>query len=458
MGRPPIVVLSVLCACLIGCGVSGGAIIGGTFANTGSDTATRFFHRATLLSDGKVIVSGGMTLQIFPPSLVSLKSISFYNPATGTFSSSFTPTGGGPAVTPQLATARSSHTQTTLPDGRVLVTGGRTAATGTNPGTAVDSVEIFSPVTGLLTAGPTMNETRAGHTATLISDGRVVIIGGFTWQIFNSATNTFSPAISLAYSRLDHAAVRLPDHFGAGSDGILIVAGAGSGGTRMELINPAAGTTIPMNSMLSIPVDDLSADLLDNGLVLIVGGQNLGTGNTILDTYLFDPATDELMTAPSPPNIPDGISDHRSIALGRYVAIFGGESQVSGADTELTYAAIYDRAANAWIFQSNMINPHDDFPAVLLNDGRILLIGGGAPLFGNEAPTSACELFTPTNILPGDVNGDSIVSELDIPPFKSVLLDPASANTSQYCAADINEDFSLDGRDVARFIDLLIGS
>src|SRR5262245_43215567 len=126
MGRSPIVLLSAMCACLIGCGVSGGAIIGGTFANTGSDTATRFFHRATLLADGKVMVTGGMTLQIIPPWLISLKSISFYNPSSGTFTTSFTPTGGGPAVTPQLITARSSHTQTTLPDGRVLITGGRT--------------------------------------------------------------------------------------------------------------------------------------------------------------------------------------------------------------------------------------------------------------------------------------------------------------------------------------------
>jgi hypothetical protein len=459
MIRPaPIIATFLFCSGMIGCGISGGAIIGGTFANTGSDVVTRFFHHATLMPDGKVMVTGGMTLQFFPPSLISLKTISFYDPASGIFTSSFTPTGGGAAVAPLLLTARSSHTQTTLPDGRVLITGGNTGAAGTNPGTAINTVEIFSPSTGVVSSLPPMAAARAGHSATLISGARVVIAGFFNWQIFDSNTNTWSPANPLIHSRIDHAAVRLPEFFGPSQDGVLLVAGGGSGGDTMEVLNPATGSSTALSSTLTIPVDDVSATMLDNGEVLIAGGQNLNDGNTILNAYRLDPVADTLVSIPSPPNIPDGIADHAAVALGRYVAIFGGESQVSNVDTELSYAAIYDRLANTWIYQGSMLHAHDDFPAVLLNDGSILLIGGGAHFLGNEAPTANAEIFSPTNVIPGDLNNDGDVNELDIPMFNAVILNPASATNVQFCAGDVNVDLQLDGLDVQGFVDLLLGA
>ena len=100
-----------------------------------------------MLPDGHVLVTGGMGLGVVPPSLFSLNTMSFFDPATQTSSSSYTPSGGGGPVSPVLATPRSSHTQTTLLDGRALITGGRTGANGTNPGSAVSSVEIFDPAT-----------------------------------------------------------------------------------------------------------------------------------------------------------------------------------------------------------------------------------------------------------------------------------------------------------------------
>lgn len=396
------------------------------------------------------MVTGGMRLQISPPSLISLSSVSFYNPGSGTFSTSFQPIGGGPTVTPTLAVARSSHTQTALADGRALICGGYTNANGTNPGTATASVEIFDPQTGVMSAGPAMGAARAGHTATQLLDGRVVVAGGATWQIFDPATNSWSPEFAMQRSRQDFAAALLMD------GRVLLAGGSGSGPTTLELLDPETGGSALSAATLAIGVDDLRAATMDDGRVLIVGGQNLTTGDTIGDTYLYDPAGDSIAAAPSPPNRAAGIADHEVVAFGRYVFIFGGEQQVSNVDTELNYAALFDRASGTWTWSSTaMTQAHDDFASAVLQDGRVLLVGGGLTVFGVEFPTSAAEVFTPDVVLAGDVNGDGLVNGLDVPGMTTVLANPGAATARQLAAADVNESGAANGADVQPFAELL---
>ncbi len=438
-----------------GCDTVPAAIVGGTFASTANDTASRFFHRATLLSNGWVMVTGGLRIQISPPSLISLNSISFYNPTSNTFSAQFPPLAGGPNTSPTLATARSSHTQTTLLDGRVLIAGGYTAASGTNPGTPVASVEIFNPQTGLITGGPPMASTRVDHTATPLPDGRVVIAGFATWQIFDPTTNLWSIEFPLQHSRNAHAAVLLPDHAGPAADRVLVIAGGGSGSNTLELLNPDAGTSTLLAATLTIGVDDLAATRLDDGRVFIVGGQNTANGDTVNLSYLYDPALDSIAPAPAPPNRAAGISDHQLISTGRFVFISGGEQQVSGTDTELNYAALYDAAVNQWTWQSTMSQVRDDAAAVRLNDGRILLIDGAINFLGNEFPTNTAEICTPAFNIPGDMDNNGHVNANDIAPFVATLTNPASATLQQFYAADINNDARANGVDVQPFFPLL---
>ena len=440
----------------VGCGLVGGDIIGGTFSDTGTDTAVRFFHRATLLQNGQVMVSGGMRINLIPTTLVSLNDLSFFDPVANSFSSSFQPTGGGPIVMPALSIPRSSHTQTTLLDGRVLITGGRTNAMGTNPGTAIDSVEIFDPVTGMIQAGPAMSTPRTDHTATLLPDGRVVVAGGGTWQIFDPTTDLWSPSIGLQRTRAAHAAVALPDHDGPGLHRVLLIAGNGNGPATLERLDPDAAMSTLLSATLSIGVDDLAATRLDDGSVLIVGGQNVTNGDTIDLTYRYDPVTDTITAATPPPGLPNGISDHQIVALDRFAMIFGGEQEVAGVDTELDYAAIYDRATDDWPFVTTMNHPHDDFASVLLPDDRVLLIDGGVPFLNMEFPSNAVEIFTPSPVKIGDMNNDDILNELDVLPFVGVLIDPTTASSSQRCAADANQDNSLDAHDIQAFVNALI--
>ncbi len=377
-----------------GCGVQTGWPETGAFNTAGSDEVARFFHRASLLPDVRVLVSGGMTVRAAPASLVSLDRLSIFDAATGSFEQAFGMDDGMPIEQFGLHVPRSSHTQTTLADGRVLITGGYTAASGTGQGTAIDSVEIVDPQRGVVATGPPMAHARADHSATPLSDGRVVVAGGGGWQVFNPATDSWSQEYPLQRTRLAHAAVRLPA--AAGNDErVLIVGGAGSGPDTMELLCPSTGVSQPSVARLSIGVDDLAAAALEGGRVLIVGGQDPPTGETVDLAYLYDPVMDELVSAPRPPNLPNGIADHEIISIGGRAFIFGGESEHEGRDTELDYAAYYDEQTGEWQTLPPMTQARDDFAAVALLDGRVALVAGGTSFFGIELPTNTAEIFTP---------------------------------------------------------------
>ena len=74
-----------------------------------------------------------------------------------------------------MTTARSSHTATLLLKGRVLITGG---FDNQHPELMYDSAELYDPANGTFSSAGSMTHGRGGHTATLLSDGRVLIAGG----------------------------------------------------------------------------------------------------------------------------------------------------------------------------------------------------------------------------------------------------------------------------------------
>jgi N-acetylneuraminic acid mutarotase len=130
----------------------------GSWTVTGSMHAARAYHTATLLLDGTVLVAGGGVIGL-------LASAELFDPGSGSWTATGSMNGG-----------RAENTATLLLDGRVLVAGGNSGNSGNG---LPASDELFDPGSGTWTAAGSMIEARSGHTATLLPDGRVLLAGGF---------------------------------------------------------------------------------------------------------------------------------------------------------------------------------------------------------------------------------------------------------------------------------------
>ncbi|MBV7335817.1 hypothetical protein KFU94_47775 [Chloroflexi bacterium TSY] len=145
-------------------------------------------------------------------------------------------------MTSNLSTARLEHTATVLSDGRVLVAGGKASGTQFIP---LDSVEIFDPTNSTWSTINSLSTVRARHTATLLGDGRVLIAGGFTGsavlssaEIFDPATGTWAATGNMINGHSGHTATLLND------DRTLVV-GGDNGTCCAELFTLAGGSPTP---------------------------------------------------------------------------------------------------------------------------------------------------------------------------------------------------------------------
>jgi hypothetical protein len=170
-----------------------------------------------------------------------------------------------------LHTPRSVHTATTLKSGQVLIVGGMASG-----GESLASVELFDPSGNTVEELRSLADRRAGHTATLLSDGRVLIAGGYNGdylrsvEIFDPATQTLRQAGSLIEGRSGHTATLLPD------GRVLFVGGVGRGWTFLrsaELYDPSASRSELVGNM-NEPRESHTATLLADERVLIIGGHS----------------------------------------------------------------------------------------------------------------------------------------------------------------------------------------
>jgi hypothetical protein len=181
----------------------------------------------------------------------------------------YDPGGGVFSATGNMSEARFGHTATLLAEGKVLIVGGL-ASQSSNP---TASAELYDPATELFSPTGMMTTPRTGHTATLLTDGRVLISGGSsiingqsgatsTAEIYDSRTGSFSLTGPMGTTRSWHTATLLPD-------GMVLVAGGGS--PTAELYDPPTSVFSPTGSM-ETERSGHSATLLQNAMVLIAGG------------------------------------------------------------------------------------------------------------------------------------------------------------------------------------------
>jgi hypothetical protein len=295
---------------------------------------------ATLLASGKLLVAGGVmsagagsaTVDLFDPSALAWTAVAPMN------------------------VMRSSHTATLLADGRVLVVGGSTVSSQAAQGYVNNaSAEIWDPVANTWTATPAMSVARSHHTATLLPDGTVLVVGGEdAHYLVNASAEIYDPVAS-AWS---------------------------------------APRTLPVS-----PRSRHTATLLASGQVLIAGGFDIVTGvlTPLASTELYDPVlhvstvtnpdgstttttTGQDFTAAAPMAATHDAHTATRLADGRVLVAGGGTTQ----------AELYDPATAAWTTQGATGALHAGHAAVLLADGEVLVVGG------TQSAQPAAERFDPS--------------------------------------------------------------
>jgi hypothetical protein len=343
-------------ALLLGCA----AAAAGTFTPTGKMTTVRVAQTATLLPDGRVLVAGGAGSIFTPP------SAELYDPATGRF------TATGSMILP-----RAYHSATLLANGKVLIVGGNG-----------NSAELYDPATETFSLTGESRTPKSGNLATALANGKVLIAGDVDAELYDPATGQFEPAGP--YGRTLYyinTATSLAD------GRVLFV-----GDDPARLYDPASNTFSNTGSLLSANLDSLelhTATLLRNGKVLIAGGMNdevwpLGRVTT---AELYDPATGEFV-ATAPLRAPRDA--HAAVRLddGK-VLIVGG--QTANCDDWFRCgryadgAELYDPSTGTFAPAGVMNFPRTFPTATLLKNGDVLITGGDE---------GSAELYHPGSTLP----------------------------------------------------------
>ncbi len=229
------------------------------FVAAGNMSARRVGHTATLLPDNTILIVGGL----------ETAQAELYDPAKKTF----TPTGA-------LKTKRADHTATVLPGGKVLIAGGSKTGTAESP---VAEAEIYDPATKQFTAAGSMNAARQAHTATLLKNGKVLITGGGigrypgtnvfkSAELYDPASGKSTPVGEMTAPRYKHAAILLAD------GRVLITGGSNERDWRgryasAEIYDPVKNTFSAVGTMHAARFKHRdSLVLLRDGRVLIAGG------------------------------------------------------------------------------------------------------------------------------------------------------------------------------------------
>lgn len=359
-------------------------------ARTWTDAKGKFRIEAEFveLKDGKVVLRkpDGKTISV-PLGKLSTADQKFVRGLAKPAAPNPPGAGGEWRTAAALSRPSAGHTATLLPNGSVLIAGGGQR----DKFDAVPDAEVLDPTTGVWKKTASMKEARRYHTATILPDGRVLVAGGqepdeksltrtlSSVEIYDSDKGQWATTGSLEIGRYDHTATRL-------SDGKVLVAGGveeklGVPTTSAELYDPAKGTWSATGGLSGARFGH-TATLLEDGRVLVCGGQSLDYDltsgmsklNSRLDSELFDPGTEKWSPAAKM-----GSARYRHEALllpvGNVLVIGGGE----GAPE------LFDPKTNAWSPAGKPGHRHLGCSATLLNTGKVLVGGGrGAGFLGLE--------------------------------------------------------------------------
>ena len=329
---------------------------GSTLVVNGQASVGRAQATATLLPSGRVLVVGGND-NTYYPSGHTLASTELYDPATQTWT-----------LTGSLVTDRQDHTATLLPNGKVLVLGGRGSS-----GVFAAAV-LYDPATGIWTPAGNLGTARYYHTATLLQNGKVLVAGGTNAgtiaspELYDPSTGTFTPTGALGLDLNTATLLR---------NGKVLVTGGGNA----ELYDPATGTWTPTGAV-GMNLD--TATLLSSGKVLATGPYvGADAPWSVQIAKLYDPATGAWTSTGT---VERGRGGGTATLLPNgMVLITGGLSDSTSA---LSSANIYNPATGTWTPAGSLIRRYDH-TATALQNGKVLVAGGSQYEDGSQGVETA---------------------------------------------------------------------
>lgn len=430
---------------------------GGTFVNIAKAISAAYTTKASALSDSgaqfRVIVTSGAdsvtsqaaTLTVTPPPTLTIttqplgqavtagQSAQFSVGATATVAPTYqwfvkAKKGGYLAISQANQATYSTPAATLTDSGNSYFVRVRSGALVKDSAAAKLTVTAATASAGQWTPTALAIDNRAYHTATRLSDGRVLVVGGwdlegpsnavqYTAEIYDPSTDTFHATGNLNDGRMSHRALLLKD------GRVLITGGAGTDGTRVtssEIYDPQTGTFQSLGSDLITPRIDPFLFNMPDGRVLIAGGYETSKTSYINPwghpqewnkplrvSQLFDPAALAVAASGSLVALArDASSSATQLADGRVLLVGGMVTALPDASypnwqwVRMATAEMYDPATGQFSpVAGSMAFARSFHQATLLADGKVLITGGDLATIADQQPvenyTASAEVFSP---------------------------------------------------------------